>query len=607
MIRLGRTHALALFAIIVVAIGIAGHLWSNFSNIAPSSAAHAAKIILDSLLQTLQLFTLGARPDPGADNWALVLARLGGAFVAFSALGKIMLVVLAKTRQRARVKALRGHLVLCGYGERGRLFARSIGARTRSVAVDPLPADDTAEPVGVLRVQGDARDPQVLRQTNLSRADRVVIGTGSDDRNLGIARTVLGQLQALPSEPLALVITVDDPALADAIEREDGIMRPQGLPRPVSVTLFNPGRAAALALLAQPHWARRALALGQSRIVLAVLGSSDVAIDVILQFLRISPCAGLAAPHIHWVAPAATRARLLARTPNLVHAVMAAGDAPQAIAAAPLAWAVRIVHHDLDPESAAITEVVAALATAGPLTALVVACSSSVGNIQLARNARREMQRRAQPACPIHVHTPVRTSLDPLLRRSAAAAPSLADVPLADSAEDCIEPFGRLDDLCTLHATAHAREQLAQALHQHYLQRRHAERTVASARDDSLVEWPQLKETYRRANRRAADHLPVKQLAARHLSGLDLDGDGFPAELTPALLEQLAAIEHDSWRIDRELDGWRYGEQRDNARLLHPDLVAYSELPEGTKEYDRAQVRELSRCVVVSTTASNNP
>ena len=54
-----------------------------------------------------------------------------------------------------------------------------------------------------------------------------------------------------------------------------------------------------------------------------------------------------------------------------------------------------------------------------------------------------------------------------------------------------------------------------------------------------------------------------------------------------ALTEQLAENVHEVWSAGRIADGWRWGEQRDDERKLHPCLVPYDQLPESEKEYDR--------------------
>lgn len=53
------------------------------------------------------------------------------------------------------------------------------------------------------------------------------------------------------------------------------------------------------------------------------------------------------------------------------------------------------------------------------------------------------------------------------------------------------------------------------------------------------------------------------------------------------LVEQMAKNVHEVWAQTRMEQGWTYGEQRDDAKKQHPCLVAYEDLPEEEKEYDR--------------------
>lgn len=59
-----------------------------------------------------------------------------------------------------------------------------------------------------------------------------------------------------------------------------------------------------------------------------------------------------------------------------------------------------------------------------------------------------------------------------------------------------------------------------------------------------------------------------------------------PKDLAP-LLEAMAKNVHETWAQERIRQGWSYGEQRDDMRKLHPCLVAYEELPEAEKDFDR--------------------
>lgn len=70
-----------------------------------------------------------------------------------------------------------------------------------------------------------------------------------------------------------------------------------------------------------------------------------------------------------------------------------------------------------------------------------------------------------------------------------------------------------------------------------------------------------------------------------------------PKELE-TLVETMAKNVHEVWAAGRIADGWTYGEERDDARKKHPCLVAYEELPEYEKEYDRNTSLETLKFII---------
>jgi len=64
-------------------------------------------------------------------------------------------------------------------------------------------------------------------------------------------------------------------------------------------------------------------------------------------------------------------------------------------------------------------------------------------------------------------------------------------------------------------------------------------------------------------------------------SKTDLSGDLL--ELT----EMLAKNAHEIWSALRLGEGWKYGKTRNDRLKEHPCLVAYENLPENEKEFDR--------------------
>ena len=53
------------------------------------------------------------------------------------------------------------------------------------------------------------------------------------------------------------------------------------------------------------------------------------------------------------------------------------------------------------------------------------------------------------------------------------------------------------------------------------------------------------------------------------------------------LREAIAENAHDVWAVERQAQGWSYGPQRDDMKKETPCMVAYSQLPDSEKQFDR--------------------
>lgn len=63
------------------------------------------------------------------------------------------------------------------------------------------------------------------------------------------------------------------------------------------------------------------------------------------------------------------------------------------------------------------------------------------------------------------------------------------------------------------------------------------------------------------------------------------------------LTEKLAENAHDRWALKRIADGWKYGDLRNDETKQHPCLVAYGDLPEYEKDYDRTTAMETLKAI----------
>ncbi len=67
---------------------------------------------------------------------------------------------------------------------------------------------------------------------------------------------------------------------------------------------------------------------------------------------------------------------------------------------------------------------------------------------------------------------------------------------------------------------------------------------------------------------------------------IDLNGVEISDDLIE-LREAIAENAHEVWAYNRKQEGWTYGPERDDQKKLHPDMIAYNQLPESEKLYDR--------------------
>lgn len=72
-----------------------------------------------------------------------------------------------------------------------------------------------------------------------------------------------------------------------------------------------------------------------------------------------------------------------------------------------------------------------------------------------------------------------------------------------------------------------------------------------------------------------------------------------PEELLP-LIEKLAENVHEVWAKNRVDEGWTYGPVRDDKKKHTPCLVAYEDLPEIEKDYDRATSQDTLKFIMKS-------
>lgn len=128
---------------------------------------------------------------------------------------------LRERRMKDRIAALRNHYIVAGYGLVGREIGREFHQeRVPFVAIDiRAEAVAVAEAEGVLYVQGDATNDEVLEAAGLRRARGLVVATGSDADNTFIT------LSARATRPDLIIISRSNAPDTEAKLRRAGANR----------------------------------------------------------------------------------------------------------------------------------------------------------------------------------------------------------------------------------------------------------------------------------------------------------------------------------------------------------------------------------------------
>jgi voltage-gated potassium channel len=147
----------------------------------------------------------------------LVITPLRIAFLLIL-IGTTLEALTARSREEFRVRRwrsrVRQHVVVCGYGTKGRSAIRALLSTgtdaAQIVVVDPDPrAIEEATSAGLTGVLGDAGRTEVLRRTSVEKARAVVVAANRDDASVLIVLTVR---QLNPSVPITASVREEENA-----------------------------------------------------------------------------------------------------------------------------------------------------------------------------------------------------------------------------------------------------------------------------------------------------------------------------------------------------------------------------------------------------------
>jgi hypothetical protein len=500
----------------------------------------------------------------------------------------LMAVVLAYLRQSGahlddlRVRFFfRNHTIICGMSTRSKLLAKDLAGKGKSVVIVNLDEkhEDTSEVriQGVSVLQGDAKNPEVLKQAGFRHAINLVAMTDSDETNLAILEIARATLDSMKeaggvAREMSCFCHIRSPNLRSHLEQL-AFMGPKV--EGVRFRLFNIEEITAAELLRRyPPERRVPLDQQAEGVHVALFGGGDFALALAIQMAQI--CHYWRADYLAEALPR-TRLTIVSTDAESILAQLR-----QMCAAIDLLLDLRAV--PLAPENPAAC---AMLFEGGPVSQVYVALSEEVSCLAVASELTRLLGKTADSdrasvvaIMPARIHR-----IDPKAWNRNGA------VEVFESYESCN------DDV----VIGGARDKMAETAHSEYL--KNALKNGKKIGDrPALYEWSRLSEFLRASNRQQIAHMDVKLRVLGWEINREPKADLPVAspEISPEQMEQLADMEHRRWMAFYYVHGWVQANVRNDDAREHDCLIPYCQLSEELKGYDRDTVRGMGALCVAA-------
>ena len=433
---------------------------------------------------------------------------------------------------------------------------------------------------GVIVLEGDATHPETLKTARAHHAAHVVAFEPDDTANLQIEAAVRSLAEGQRRRrPIGVHVATSSPMLLkEAREMSSAQVRRKKHSAVVDPKPFSLEEMSARALIQQESQVMLSLAqqLKQDRVHIVFFGF-DRAAESLAERVFVSLWSA------HFEAP---RVTVLTQNAEAVEAGFRARH--REAFAHPHIWSPDIAFMPFDWDVASIgAEVLDAVEQSrGKPTAIVVSTGADPGNIHLSIALKRACNHKNRWPVPIYLHESTQSEFS---RQYAKGD----ETPELDA---YLQAFGSHQVTATRARIINGSLDRGAAIaHEHY-NKGLAKQDAMSLRElqSAMKDWSDVLETYRAANRAAADSAMTKLWdAGWRPAAKGEKGDTAPT-VPPELMPKMAEREHDRWMAERLMAGWRptaEGEKRDNDLMAHDKLVPWDALSESDKNNDVVQVR----------------
>lgn len=556
---------------------------------------------LDRIYQTLQLFPLNSGIPIGAKPWQFELARLLAPLLTVVAATKAIMLFFHEKMQMFRLGKWKGHVVICGLGEKGKQLAVDMLDDGKRVVI--IESDSNNEKIlscrerGAIVLVGSAVRKSLLTKVRVRHAQVVFVVCANDSLNLEIAllahclmTDALDSLpgpsacricdaapqSAPPTESSALTASLRrscfvhlvDNDLRDLLAKRKVLTSLGGL---VNIRCFNIYENAARQLFRDHPPDATALTLGQDSVHLLLIGFGQMGQSIVLQAASVGHYANYGRIRVSVVDKLAERkGRLFFHNHPNLHNICD----------------VTLHSFDIDDSEFLSGAVLDGLPGGrNSVTQAIICIEQETAGMVCALHLLHLFQAASRP---ILVRVNVESELLCLLQRQ-----DIKKVGQNCRQDPRVHAFGCIADCCSSKMVLDDDlERKAHKLHECYRKIKQA-REETPATDPSMQLWDNLDADLQNSNRSQVEHMDVK-LRAVGCKRQPITSVEIPLfEFSDTEVELLAKMEHARWNAERFLTGWVWGTKKNVGEKISPYLVPWSELEEGIKVYDRELVLDI--------------
>ena len=522
---------------------------------------------LDIFYRIIQLFVLSfdtAIIDP---NWKLELARWLAPAIATYTAARILAVIFSEQLQLLKIRFLKGHIIVCGLGNKGLLLSLKLKHNGHNIVAIELDEknDNIKECLdnGIIVLIGNAAAPYYLYKAGLNKAAYLLAVCGQDSINAEISIEARRLVSYKKQKPLTCVVHITDTQLCRLIKEREFETAKDDAFRLEFINLFD--------------------------LAAKVLIKSFPPIDEKVEF-QTSP------PHLLIVGAGRMGESLVVHTakkwmelPGRAHQKFKISIIDNAAEKKQNIFYLRyprlkeicqLIPLEMDLHSPEFEDSHFLFNSNGECSFTIIYICLGGDSFALSTALRLNHHLRKYDI-PIVVQMSSEAGLAELIQGETHGPGRLHSFGLLDRV---LEP-----ELLLLGT----HEILARAVHEEYCRDQQARGDTLES-NPSLVSWDELPGTLKNSNRRQADYLGVKLGKVGYYIIPTTDWNAEPIEFSQEDIERMAKMEHKHWMEERQKDGWKYTPGlKASKKKRSPFLVPWEELPEAEKEKDRNPVRKI--------------